>query len=177
MITAKIEWTEENIWDYIKYITFQKGKRNKILIISYAICILLVLTMGITSAIVTGQGLIFAVTGVAVLVLAGYGGFFVYTLKKYAKTIMEVNKDVTFDRIEFEDGGIYVFSGDKENGIIDWEKIQSADYSDKTAYLMTVGNSLLIIEENKIEIGTIEQLKALVDSKLVKKDDKLSEKA
>lgn len=173
MINADIKWTKENVWNFVKYNTFMKTKAQKIVLISYFVCFLVILTAGILSFCITQELTMLLISGAALILLVAYLFIFVFMMKNMAKKILAANQDDTQSSVQLDEEQIVVYNSGTPVGKIDWEKIGEIDVTKSAAYVMTKENALMLLEYSFITEGTKDELVEL----LVKKNAELSKKA
>lgn len=171
MIEAVIQWNEKNISDYVKYTVFGKNRFTKVYIILYAVFMALIAAVGVVSAVITGIYWLLAASVVAVLLIGVFSFILLYAVKKYTKDIIKVNSDNKIDGIEITASCIILMREGASRAIVEWQTMASADFSGDYAFLTTSDGLLMIIERDNIKQGSLEELKQIVDEKMVKQSD------
>ena len=171
MIEAAIEWNEKNISDYVKYTVFGKNKSTKVYIALYAVFMALIAVVGVASAVITGIYWLLAASVVAVLLIAVFSLVLLSAVKKYTKDIFNVNSDNKIDGIEITASCIILKREGVSRAIIEWQMMATADFTDVYAFLTTSDGILMIIEKKNIKQGSLDELKQIVDEKMVKQGD------
>lgn len=163
MIEIKTNWTKENINEYVRFTTFSKNSKSKLLIALYIVCIALIVFSGIIAYLIMKDMFIIIVVGLATLMLLGFWGVFYFMLKSYANQILQANKSDIESTYRLDDKTITVLSEGKILGYIPWENINTIEFNKNSIYIMTKESSLLIIESDKISYGTKKELIELLN--------------
>lgn len=175
MVEIKTKWTEENLKEYTKFVTFSAGKLSKVMFISVlalyfivvAGCLALYFAMKFTVALVMAIGF---TCFLAVCVL-----FFALTIKDFVKTTLKSSENEEFDSVLINTENIFICKDQQPIGELEWDKITKIYFNEKcgAVYLSTSENAVLILEYKNIVSGTEQELRETVK----KKYDKLSKKA
>lgn len=173
MIEANINWTKENVWNFIKYNAFTKSKSQKVILITYIVCFFAVIVAGIVAFFIMQEALMLAVGGVAALMMAAYMVIFVLMMKNAAKKILKSNEDDSSSSVQLEDERIIVFNDGTPVGQVSWENVGEINLSDTAAYVITKKNALMLIEYKSLTSGTESELREFLE----KKNAELSKKA
>lgn len=173
MIKASIYWNKTNIGNYVKYTVLRKNRKTIPCLIIYGICMLLIAIIGIVLAALSETFLPLAIVLViAVFVLIGvFSAVLFSAVNKYTSDILSLNTDNKIDGIEISAHGFVLSFSEIRKAIIEWDMISTADFYGDCAYYTTADGLLFIIEKDNITYGSIDELKAITDEKLVKQDD------
>lgn len=171
MIEAVIEWNEKNISDYVRYTIFTKNRFTKVYIVLYAVFMMLIAAVGVVSALITGVYWLIAASVVAVLLIGAFSFILLYAVKKYTKDILKVNSDNKIDCVEITASCIVLKHDGASRAIIEWALMASADFSGDYSFLTTTDGILMIVERKNIKQGSFDELKQIVDEKMVKQGD------
>ncbi len=171
MIEAAIEWNEKNISDYVKYTVFGKNRFTKVYIVLYAVFMALIAVVGVVSAVITGIYWLLAASVVAILLIVVFSLVLLYAVKKYTTDILKVNSDNKIDGIEITASCIILKREGVSRAIVEWQTMASADFTGDYAFLTTSDGILMIIEKKNIKQGSLDELKQIVDEKMVKQGD------
>lgn len=175
MIEINAKWTNENLTQYVKYITFHKGKLNKIVFMILGILYLLIIAACIVFFFITKLSFTLIAAGVFTLFLILSGLVFYLMIKDFVNKTLKENENPLFDQVLVSENNIFVCKADRLVGELDWENVIRIYFNDKAGaiYLCTSDNAVIILEYNNITAGTSEKLKEIVKAKY----DKLPKKA
>ena len=171
MIDAAICWNEKNIKEYVKYVIIDKNKGTKA---GLAVFVTLMAIIGVTAlvlAFVTGFIWIVGATVCAALMIAVFLFILRYAVNKYSKDIYNINSDSSINGIVITDASICVKKDEAPKGFIQWSSVISFEFFGNNAYMSTAEGFLVIIEKENIKAGSLDELKKIVDEKLVKQSD------
>lgn len=165
MVEIKVEWTEKNVKEFVKYTMFTKGKAQKILTIAYAVCFLLVFIFGVIAYFVLSSPMFLIASGAALLLLAAYFLFMELTASKLAKSLYNANKDSDMNIVQLSAEDIIVCRDHTPVGRIPWATIAQIDQHKNAVYLTSSENALLLLEKERITGGTAEELEEIIKVK------------
>lgn len=169
MIELTMDWTKENVWDFVVYNSFIKNSKSKLLITAYVVCLVLIVAAGITAFAIMQDLFVLLMTGIVLLMLIAFWFVFFLTLRTYSKQILEANKSEKASVCRLDDDCISILRDGKIVGFLKWDMIDTADFGKNAAYLMTKESALLIAEYGKITSGTKEELFEMVSRNVVQK--------
>lgn len=165
MIIANMNWTKENVWEFVKHHTLHKSKLQKILFAAYIICALLLLVFGITAFVITAEIMVLLFSLGALLVMCAYVVFFYFMMKSMAKKLLEANSENENLEICFNDEVIFVRKNNEPMGIIPWDNITDINIGASAAYITSKENALILIEFKCITTGKKEDFLKLLEVK------------
>ncbi len=174
MITASIEWNEENIKRYVTYTLLGGNKKAKIFIGIYCAVIVLMAAAGVCFAIFTGFYLLTVFAVLAILLAVVFAVILKFALKKYSSDILKLNGENGVNKLVISRESITVYNGEIPAAVIGWDSVASLDFNDGDAYMTMINGLLFIIERDKLVSGDFEELGGLAAQRMVKKDDELS---
>ena len=175
MVEINTKWTEENLKEYTKYVTFSNGRFSKLVFISLvalyfvvvAGCLALYFSMKLTFALI--------MTIVFTCFMAACVVFFALTIKDFVKTALKSSENEDFNGVLISSDNIFICKDQQPIGELEWDKITKIYTNDKAGaiYLCTEENAVLILEFKNIVNGTEKELRETAKEKY----DKLSKKA
>lgn len=165
MVDLKIEWTNENVSEFVKYTMMTKGKTQKILTVVYAICFSVVLIASLIAFFVTGSWLFIMTAAASALLLGSFVLFMKITMKKLSISLYDANKDSDVNVIQLSSEDIIVCREGQPVGRIPWDSIAEIDVNKNAVYLTSKENALLLLEKERITGGTAEELDAIIKEK------------
>lgn len=175
MVEIKTLWTEENLWQYYKYMIFSEKMLPKILLAVLPI-LYLVIVIYCLIVYINMQFLLTLVLAIVMTVIFALSAIiFIFMIKSIIKTTLKANENSNFNKAFISKDSIILFKDEKPLGELDWEKIKKISVNDKfsAVYLSTDENAVLILESKNIINGTWDTLKEIA----AEKNDKLSKKA
>ncbi len=175
MVEINTKWTEENLKEYTRYVTFLKGKLSKLVLIGLVVlylvvdagCLALFLAMKLTFALV--MAILFT------CFMAACAVFFAITIRDFVKTTLKSSENEDFNGVLINSDHIFICKDQQPIGELEWDKITKIYINEKAGavYLCTEENAVLILEFKNITNGTEKELREAVKEKY----DKLSKKA
>ena len=175
MVEINTKWTEENLKEYTKFVTFSKGKFSKLVLVGLVVlylvvvagCLALFLVMKLTFALV--MAILFT------LFMIACGVFYAITLKDFVKATLKSGENEEFNSVLIGSDHIFICKDQQPIGELEWDKITKIYLNEKAGavYLCTEENAVLILEFKNITNGTEQELREIVKEKY----DKLSKKA
>ena len=175
MVEINTRWTEENLKEYTKFVTFSKGKFSSLVLVGLVVlyilvvagCIALFLVMKLTFALV--MVILFT------LFMIACGVFYAITLKDFVKATLKSGENEEFNSVLISSDHIFICKYQQPIGELEWDKITKIYLNEKAGavYLCTEENAVLILEFKNITNGTEQELRETVKEKY----DKLSKKA
>lgn len=171
MIDAVIGWNEKNIKEYVKYIIIEKNKGTKTGLVIYSVLMAAIAVVAFIAAFVTGMMWLLIATICAALMIGIFLLVLWYAINRYTKDIFEINDGSTINGIEITVSAICVKKDDVAKGLISWDNVTEIDFNKDNAYISTAEGYLIIIEKSNIKEGSIDELKKIVDEKMVKQGD------
>ncbi len=171
MIDAVLDWSKENIGEYVKYIMLHRNKNTKLYMTLYVVFMALIAIISIVTAIFTKMMWLFAAAVCSVLLIAFFIFVLLFAVKKYTNDIYEVSKNNDYDGIEITASCICFKRNDSMVGKLGWEGIESVDFYNDYVFFSAVQGFIFIISKQNIKSGSIDELKKIVDEKLVKQGD------
>ncbi len=171
MINAIIGWNEENIKEYVKYIIIEKNKGTKTGLVIYSVLMAVIAVAALVAAFITGMMWLLIATVCAALMIGVFLLVLRYAINRYTKDIFEINDGSTINGIEITATALCVKKDDVAKGLINWDSVTEIDFNNDNAYISTAEGYLIIIEKANIKEGSLDELKKIVDEKLVKQGD------
>lgn len=164
MVDFNVEWNKENVWDFVKFNTLYRGRKQRFLIYSYAVCFIVVLAAGIVAFAVTKEMMLLFIALAALLIFAAYFFVFMGMMKSFAKKILAENaSDKT--TVSVTDLDIVVYDNGTPVGKVDWSSITQISVNKNAVYLITKENALLLLEYSSITSGTREEFDRIIEEK------------
>lgn len=158
MTEFRYERNKETIKDYLKTVMFRDNSANKILIISLAVCLLVVAAAGIVYSVMTGSMGMIAITVAAVILGAVYPLIFVIVINRLTVKLSqggsENEKDVT---IAVSESMILLLRNNNPCGKIEWSEITEIHEGKEGLYLTEKEGSLIILGKNSVASGTYDE--------------------
>lgn len=171
MIDAVIGWNEENIKEYVKYVIIEKNKGTKTGLAIYSVLMAVIAVAALVAAFVTGMMWLLIATICAALMIGIFLLVLWYAINRYTRDIFEINDGSTINGIEITATALCVKKDNIAKGLISWENVTEIDFNKDNAYISTAEGYLIIIEKANIKEGSLDELKKIVEEKLVKQGD------
>ncbi len=168
MIIANMSWTKESVRDFTLFYSLNKSKSQKVMLISYFICMAVLLIIGLVTFIITKVTYVLIVIFVALAIMLLYGVFLYMLMRSMAKKLLEANGENDGLELYIAEEGIMISKEAKPIGMIEWDKLEEGSLTPTATYITTKENSLLIVEDKDIKFGDKAGLIKLLKEKNVK---------
>lgn len=168
MIKTAVFWNKKNIQEYVRYTILKKNKNTKLYIVLYTLCMLAIAVTAAVCAVLTEMYLLMIISAAVVLLTAAFAFLLTAAVKKYSSDILALNTENKINAIEISAQGFLLSGDEKYSALIDWDMISTADFYNDCAYFTTANGLLFIIEKDNVSYGSLDELKAITDEKLVK---------
>lgn len=175
MVDIKMDLTEENLKEYVRYTVFLKNKFFVIALISFAVFGVLTVALCLAAFFLFNYMIALIFAGIIVFIEIGFAAFLIFNINSCSKRVLKANAESELKRVMISEDDIIVFNDSGPIGNISWNKMAEIYFNEKAqaVYLTTERNAALILECSNILSGTADELKEIIG----KKRDELSKKA
>ncbi|MDE6724472.1 MAG: hypothetical protein K2J79_02605 [Ruminiclostridium sp.] len=175
MVEINTKWTEKNLKEYTKFVTFSKGKFSKLVLVGLVVLYLVVVTGCLALFFVMELTFALVMAILFTCFMAACGVFYAITLRDFVKSTLKSSENEDFNSVLINSEHIFICKDQQPIGELEWDKITKIYLNEKVGavYLCTEENAVLILEFKNITQGTEQELRETVKEKY----DKLSKKA
>ncbi|MCM1055407.1 MAG: hypothetical protein NC394_07795 [Bacteroides sp.] len=170
MIQLKIDWTAENLKNYIMFSSFYGNRYVRLSLIAFAACFAAILVTCVVMFCIVGFPVFMILAGVVVVLAAAYLLFFALTIKRNIKKSLAGSSENDPDNVVLTENAILLCRGTEPFGEMSWEKVVKIAFNDRdgAAYISAEGGAVLILEYRNITFGSENSLREMLTLKNAK---------
>jgi len=173
MVTAKLENTRSNAWEFVIFFTLFKTLKTRILLFSYLFCFLAIVGSGIVMYFILNEIYVLFILAAVTLTMLLCAGLLLMLMRNAAKNFYEAgggNVQTGAMSVSIDSSLIVLRKDDKPAAFCEWSQVQEACSSNNASYIFMKkgnpfntptelsGSGVVIIMHDAITEGTKEEL-------------------